>query len=144
KGDVPFRDVYIHAVIQDGEGRPMKKSLGNGVDPVDVVNSHGADALRFTMASMATETQDIRMPVVKDAKTGHNTSPKFDLGRNFANKIWNASRYILSNVGEGTSAPHYHAGLKATNLEDRWILSRLNTTIDSVAAAINGYHFADL
>ena len=62
-GDVPFRDVYIHAVIQDGEGRTMNKTKGNGVDPVDIIHSHGADALRFTLASMATETQDIRLPV---------------------------------------------------------------------------------
>ncbi len=101
-GDVPFRNVYIHPVIQDGEGKIMSKSKGNGVDPVDIINSHGADAMRFTLASMATETQDIRMPVVKDPKTGTNTSPKFDIGRNFSNKIWNASRFILSNV-EGNS-----------------------------------------
>ena len=144
KGDVPFKDVYIHAVIQDGEGRPMKKSLGNGVDPVDIVNSHGADALRFTLAAMATETQDIRMPVVKDAKTGHNSSPKFDLGRNFANKIWNASRYILSNVGEEALGHEGTEALRPLALEDRWILSRLNATIDATATAINGYRFADL
>ena len=146
-GDIPFKDVYIHAVIQDGEGRPMKKSLGNGVDPVDIVASHGADALRFTLASMATETQDIRMPVVKDAKTGINTSPKFDLGRNFANKIWNASRFILTNIDEPRLE---RRGLPlsiekgAAALEDRWILSRLNTTIQTVTTSINAYKFADL
>jgi valyl-tRNA synthetase len=144
-GDVPFKDVYIHAIIQDGEGRPMKKTLGNGVDPVDIVKSHGADALRFTLASMATETQDIRMPVTKDPKTGANTSPKFDLGRNFANKIWNASRYILGAIDEAT--PSYSPGLargNASHLEDRWILSRLNTTITAAESAINAYKFADL
>jgi valyl-tRNA synthetase len=141
-GDVPFRDVYIHAVIQDGEGRPMKKSLGNGVDPVDIVNSHGADALRFTLASMATETQDIRMPVVKDAKTGHNTSPKFDIGRNFANKIWNASRFILSNISAGADLKSQISTLKT--LEDRWIISRLNGAIQNVTNAINAYRFADV
>jgi valyl-tRNA synthetase len=160
-GDVPFKNVYIHAVIQDGEGRPMKKSLGNGVDPVDIVASHGADALRFTLASMATETQDIRMPVVKDAKTGVNTSPKFDIGRNFANKIWNASRFILGSIDEaafsgrptGDLVEQAGASQHATpaspvgrplNLEDRWILSRLNATITSTTAAINDYRFADL
>ncbi len=145
-GDVPFKNVYIHAVIQDGEGRPMKKSLGNGVDPVDIVASHGADALRFTLASMATETQDIRMPVVKDAKTGVNTSPKFDIGRNFANKIWNASRFILGNIDEDSPAITEPSGSAAGSsaLEDRWILSRLNATITSTTAAINDYRFADL
>ena len=141
-GDVPFRQVYIHAVIQDGEGRPMKKSLGNGVDPVDIVASHGADALRFTLASMATETQDIRMPVVKDAKTGINTSPKFDLGRNFANKIWNASRFILTNISDTTTPAFELSDLKS--LEDRWIVSRLNSTIQTVTTSINAYKFADL
>ncbi len=142
RGDVPFKDVYIHAVIQDGEGRPMKKSLGNGVDPVDIVSSHGADALRFTLAAMATETQDIRMPVVKDARTGRNTSPKFDLGRNFANKIWNAARYILLNMGEISDLKFEISDLKA--LEDRWILSRLHQTIRAAEAAINAYRFADM
>jgi valyl-tRNA synthetase len=142
-GDVPFKDVYIHAVIQDGEGRPMKKSLGNGVDPVDIVASHGADALRFTLASMATETQDIRMPVTKDPKTGTNTSPKFDLGRNFANKIWNAARYILTNVHLDAAQPPSLTA-HASALEDRWILSRLNATVQAATDAINAYRFADL
>ena len=144
-GDVPFKNVYIHAVIQDGEGRPMKKSLGNGVDPVDIVASHGADALRFTLASMATETQDIRMPVVKDKATGVNTSPKFDIGRNFANKIWNAARYILSNLGDGDAALLALPGnARPTAIEDRWILSRLNTAISAAAVAIEHYRFAEL
>jgi valyl-tRNA synthetase len=141
-GQIPFKDVYIHAVIQDGEGRTMSKSKGNGVDPVDIINSHGADALRFTLASMATETQDIRMPVVKDPTTGTNTSPKFDIGRNFANKIWNATRFILTNIEENSEFRIQNSELKS--LEDRWILSRLNTTITTVEAAINGFHFADV
>ncbi|HVX86621.1 MAG TPA: valine--tRNA ligase [Phycisphaerae bacterium] len=146
KGDVPFRDVYVHAVIQDGEGRTMSKSKGNGVDPVDIINSHGADALRFTLAQMATETQDIRMPVVKDAKTGANTSPKFDIGRNFANKIWNASRFILSNIDDqialrGNARPELE---KTLALEDRWILSRLAATIHTVASSINAFHFSEV
>ncbi|MGC9259683.1 MAG: valine--tRNA ligase [Phycisphaerae bacterium] len=133
-GDVPFKQVYIHAVIQDGNGKPMKKSLGNGVDPVDIVESHGADALRFTLASMATETQDIRLPVVKDKESGKNTSPRFDAGRNFANKIWNASRFILSNI-ELTTVPTLDEMIQISDgkfLEDRWILSRLNDTVARV------------
>jgi valyl-tRNA synthetase len=142
-GQIPFKDVYIHAVIQDGEGRTMSKSKGNGVDPVDIINSHGADALRFTLASMATETQDIRMPVVKDPTTGTNTSPKFDIGRNFANKIWNATRFILTNIADNTP-PLDTQHSKPETLEDRWILSRLNTTITTVESAINTFHFADV
>ncbi len=141
-GDVPFKDVYVHPVIQDGEGKIMSKSKGNGVDPVDIVASHGADALRFTLASLATETQDIRMPVTKDPATGTNTSPKFDIGRNFANKIWNASRFILSNVGEKLEVGSQK--LEGEAIEDRWILSRLHATIRTAEAAINGYRFAEL
>jgi valyl-tRNA synthetase len=144
-GDVPFRDVYIHAVIQDGEGRPMKKSLGNGVDPVDIVESHGADALRFTLASTATETQDIRIPVTKDAKTGKNTSQKFEIGRNFANKIWNASRFILMNISDEATKRRSDGGVgNLTALEDRWILSRLNGAIRGTTAAINEFRIADV
>jgi len=69
-GQVPFKDVFIHAMIQDGEGRKMSKSLGNGVDPLDIIATHGADAMRFTLASMCTQTQDVRMPVEKDKATG--------------------------------------------------------------------------
>jgi valyl-tRNA synthetase len=141
RGDVPFRQVFVHAVIQDGEGRTMSKSKGNGVDPVDIIGSHGADALRFTLAQMSTDTQDIRMPVVKDAKTGVNTSPKFDIGRNFANKIWNASRFILSNIQEGAVPPGKPG---AKYLEDRWILSRLTATIKTVEESINGFHFSEV
>ena len=151
-GDVPFKQVYIHAVIQDGNGKPMKKSLGNGVDPVDIVESHGADALRFTLASMATETQDIRLPVVKDKTSGKNTSPRFDAGRNFANKIWNASRFILSNV-DLTTVLALDEMIQISDgkfLEDRWILSRLNDTIARVAGTgeqkglIEEFKFADV
>jgi valyl-tRNA synthetase len=84
---LPFKEVFIHAMIQDGEGRKMSKSLGNGVDPLDIIHSHGADAMRFTLAKMTTNTQDVRLPVVQDPATGRNSSTKFDEGRNFANKL---------------------------------------------------------
>src|SRR5205823_6693112 len=93
----------VHAMIQDGEGRKMSKSLANGVDPLDIIESHGGDAMRFTLTLMATNTQDVRMPVEKDPKSGKNTSPKFDIGRNFCNKLWNASRFAISNL-EGVPA----------------------------------------
>ena len=145
-GDIPFKQVYIHAVIQDGNGRPMKKSLGNGVDPVDIVESHGADALRYTLASMATETQDIRLPVAKDKTTGKNSSPRFDIGRNFANKIWNASRFILSNISDLTppTAAEVQAIAHKGELSDRWIISRCNQTAASSAKLIGEFKFAEL
>ena len=99
--DVPFRDVYIHPVIQDGQGKRMSKSAGNGVDPVDIIEIHGADALRYTLAAGATETQDLRIPVEKlkrpDGRT-INTSERFEQGRNFANKFWNAARFAMMNL----------------------------------------------
>ena len=98
RDDVPFRDVYIHPIIQDGQGRRMSKSLGNGVDPVDIIEIYGADALRYTLAAGATETQDLRMPVeplkLPDGRVV-NTSERFEQGRNFANKFWNAARLGL-------------------------------------------------
>jgi RNA polymerase sigma factor (sigma-70 family) len=94
---IPFFNVVINPTILDGKGERMSKSKGNGVDPVDIIDSYGADALRFTLTKMATETQDARMPVKRDA-SGKNTSEKFDEGRNFCNKLWNACRFALSNL----------------------------------------------
>ncbi|HUU59420.1 MAG TPA: valine--tRNA ligase, partial [Phycisphaerae bacterium] len=128
-GDIPFPDVFIHAMIQDGEGRKMSKSLGNGIDPLDIIDSHGADAMRFTLVSMTTQTQDVRMPVeqmvLPDGRRA-NTSPKFDIGRNFCNKLWNASRFALMNL-EG--CPVWSDIHPRAHLADRWILSRLNATV---------------
>jgi valyl-tRNA synthetase len=145
-GEVPFKQVYIHAVIQDGQGRPMKKSLGNGVDPLDIIESHGADALRYTLASMATETQDIRLPVIKDKLSGKNTSPRFDVGRNFANKIWNAARFILSNV-KLDKVPEMTeiVEIAQKHMEDQWILFELNETVRKTRDEyIKNFRFADL
>jgi valyl-tRNA synthetase len=147
QGPVPFRDVFIHAVVQDGEGRKMSKSLGNGVDPLDIIDSHGADAMRFVLCQMTTQTQDVRMPVVKDSRTGKNTSPKFDLGRNFCNKLWNASRFAIGmlpkeSAGDrrGTQSPIDAASL---SLVDRWMLSRLATTTRQVDGLLKNYEFSD-
>jgi len=142
-GDIPFHDVYIHAMIQDGEGRKMSKSLGNGIDPLVAIDSHGADAMRFTLASMTTDTQDIRMPVAQmtlpDGRQA-NTSPKFDLGRNFCNKLWNASRFALMNL-EGIKPEKFNKDRLC--VEDRWILSRLGTTILEVTESLDAYKFSE-
>jgi len=137
-GDVPFSDVYIHAMIQDGQGRPMKKSLGNGVDPLDIIATHGADALRFTLAYMTTETQDVRMPVEVDAATGRNTSPKFDMGRNFCNKLWNAVRFARMTL-DGAAEAEFDAD--AMRLEDRWILSRTEHIGRTVREELEAFRF---
>jgi len=142
-GDIPFRDVYIHAMIQDGEGRKMSKSLGNGIDPLVAIDSHGADAMRFTLASMTTDTQDIRMPVapmtLPDGRKV-NTSPKFDIGRNFCNKLWNASRFAMMNL-EGFDP----AGFDAAKMDvtDRWILSRLALTLSDVTTSLDEFKYSE-
>jgi len=142
-GPVPFRDVVIHAVIQDGEGRKMSKSLGNGIDPLDIIATHGSDAMRFILAQMATQTQDVRLPVEKDP-TGRNTSSKFDLGKRLCNKLWNASRLALSKLprgGQDTNPPHpVHA--RDLSLVDRWMLARVVATTQAVDAALANYEFA--
>ncbi|MBX3389606.1 MAG: valine--tRNA ligase [Phycisphaeraceae bacterium] len=140
RGPLPFKNVFIHAVIQDGEGRKMSKSLGNGLDPLDIIASHGSDAMRFTLCQMTTQTQDVRMPMVKDPTTGRNTSPKFDLGRNFSNKLWNAARFTMSMLASShptsdTSHP--------TSLIDRWMLSRLATATKEVDEALANFEYSN-
>jgi valyl-tRNA synthetase len=96
-GKIPFDRVYIHPKILDGEGKTMSKSRGNGVDPLDIIEKYGTDALRWTMCGMCTDNQDARLPVkpevLEDGRT-INTSEKFETGRNFANKLWNAVRFV--------------------------------------------------
>ncbi len=123
-GDVPFRDVYVHSVIQARDGRRMSKSLGTGIDPLEEIDEHGADALRFGLLAMSS-TQDVRF---SDAKVQQ--------GADLANKLWNASRLILLNVAEVEAAP------RPLSVEDRWLLSRLEATIASVTAKLEEYDFA--
>jgi valyl-tRNA synthetase len=123
-GDVPFRDVYVHSVIQARDGRRMSKSLGTGIDPLEEIDVHGADALRFGLLAMSS-TQDVRF---SDAKVQQ--------GRDLANKLWNASRLILLNAAEVEAKP------TPERVEDRWILSRLERTIASVTEKLDTYDFA--
>lgn len=142
--DVPFRDVFIHPVIQDGEGKRMSKSAGNGIDPMDIIDLHGADTLRYTLASLATETQDTRLPVKAAALPdgrGVNVSEKFEQGRTFPNKIWNAARFTLMNL-EGFEPSEID--ISGLPLEDRWILSRLARGAAEATADLENYQFADL
>ena len=143
RGDVPFRDVFIHPVIQDGDGKRMSKSAGNGIDPVDIIDLYGADALRFTLALSATETQDLRMPVEKaklpDGRVV-NTSERFEQGRTFPNKFWNAARFALMNLEGYEPAPIDRADL---SIEDRWILSLLSRTSAATTADLEAFRFAE-
>ncbi len=183
-GDVPFKHVYITPKILDGFGETMSKSKGNGVDPLDIIELYGTDALRFVMVSSAGETQDSRLPVTNvcphcgeavptkqehmsmrtkrltcpkckkpfrpggpwpeddpEMPTAKQGSDRFEMGRNFANKLWNAARYIFMNL-DG-----YAPGvlkLDELALEDRWILSRLATTAKTITASLESYHFAEV
>ncbi|TVQ31876.1 MAG: valine--tRNA ligase [Phycisphaeraceae bacterium] len=145
---VPFHHVYIHMVVQDGEGKRMSKSAGNGVDPLDIIHSHGADAMRFTLCQMATQTQDVRMPVERDPESGRNTSPKFDIGKRFCNKLWNAARFTMMMLGEaedeGSSGapPSPPENIADYSLVDRWMLSRLAGAVKQAEAALADYQFA--
>ena len=123
-GDVPFRDVYVHSVIQARDGRRMSKSLGTGIDPLEEIDRHGADALRFGLLAMSS-TQDVRF---SDAKVQQ--------GADLANKLWNASRLILLGVAE------VEAAARPRTVEDRWLLSRLEATVASVTAKLEEYDFA--
>ncbi len=123
-GDIPFRDVYVHSVIQARDGRRMSKSLGTGIDPLEEIEERGADALRFGLLAMSS-TQDVRY---SDAKV--------EQGSDLANKLYNASRLILLNAAAVEPAP------RTAQLEDRWLLSRLERTIASVTAKLETYDFA--
>jgi len=185
-GDVPFRHVCIHPKILDGFGQTMSKSKGNGVDPMDLIDKYGTDAVRFTIASLAGESQDVRLPVGYECphcdtvipqtlehqraipaggKKPHITCPKckkssqfsspwfdpdagepvarvvserFEYGRNFCNKLWNAARFAMMNLEGYTPGPVSDDELK---LEDRWILSRLSSVVSELTAMLDRYQF---
>jgi valyl-tRNA synthetase len=123
-GEIPFRDVYVHSVIQAPDGRRMSKSLGTGIDPLDEIEHHGADALRFGLLAMSS-TQDVRYSTAKVRQ-----------GRDLANKVWNASRLILLNTPEVEPAP------RPARVEERWILSRLQRAVAAVGEGLDRYDFA--
>jgi valyl-tRNA synthetase len=139
--DVPFREVYIHALVRDEEGQKMSKSKGNVIDPLDVMAQYGTDAFRFTLAAMAAMGRDIKL--AEDRIAGY---------QNFVNKLWNAARFVMMNLGDdaliarlreegnGTSAPGARGG---SNFANRWIRSRLASTIAQAREAIDAYRFND-
>ena len=128
-GDVPFRDVYIHALVRDAEGKKMSKSTGNIIDPLEVIDEYGTDAFRFTLAALAAQGRDIKLS--EDRIAGY---------RHFVNKIWNSARLVLMNLDEDTEAGKTDIN---HNLPERWILTRLGQVSEEVAKAIDGYRFND-
>ncbi|MGE4286609.1 MAG: valine--tRNA ligase [Phycisphaerae bacterium] len=138
-GDVPFRDVFIHGKILDGNGETMSKSKGNGIDPLAIIDTYGADAMRFSLAQMTTDNQDMRMPVKQDEQ-GRNVSEKFDIGRNFCNKLWNASRFAMMNLDDVAPAAF---DAEKMDLTDKWILSRLEDTAGAVTDMLDEFKFSE-
>ncbi|NLZ64470.1 MAG: valine--tRNA ligase [Lentisphaerae bacterium] len=130
-GEVPFKDVYFTSIIRDDQGRKMSKSLNNSPDPIDVVNTYGADALRFTITYIAPVGQDIRY-----------SNEKCEIGRNFANKIWNAVRFRLRCSAAVSNWQDLH-GLTAADLrpDDQWIIARTNQVVQQITTALEKFAF---
>ena len=128
-GKIPFSDVYIHGTVRDSTGTKMSKSLGNIIDPLDIINSYGADALRFSIILITATGQDVFL-----------SPKKFEIGRNFANKIWNASRYILSTLKEDINVDLcLWAKDSSLKFVDKWILSRLYSALEDVTGSLEQY-----
>ena len=127
--DRPFKDVLIHGLIRDEQGRKMSKSLGNGIDPMKVIDDYGVDALRFFLTTNSTPGQDMRY-----------IDSKVEAAWNFINKIWNASRFVLMNLPEGMTMDD--VDLSTLSAADAWILNKLNETIDHVTENMEKYEFA--
>ncbi|AIG65870.1 Valine--tRNA ligase [Weissella ceti] len=130
-GRRPFNNVLIHGLIRDEDGRKMSKSLGNGIDPMDVIEKYGADALRWFLATGSTPGLDVRFSYTK-----------MDASWNFINKIWNASRYVIMNLDADTEAK-LPEDRTALSLADRWILSRLNQTVENVTKNFEKFEFGE-
>jgi valyl-tRNA synthetase len=124
---VPFSTCYIHATVLDAQGRRMSKSLGNGIDPIEMIDRFGADAVRYSLMMLTREGQDVKL-----------SENRFDLGQRFCNKIWNAVRFALGNLGGEPVA-----ALPSDRIEDRWILSRTHEAIRDVNASITAYRLHD-
>lgn len=129
-GKVPFREVYLHALIRDQEGQKMSKSKGNVIDPLVMMERFGTDALRFTLASQASPGRDIKLSL-----------ERVEGMRNFTNKIWNAARFIRMNLNEVEDAVKQDISLSPKSLPDRWILSLLQNTIKAVTDSLEDYRF---
>src|SRR5690606_16933001 len=128
---IPFKDVLFHGLVRDAEGQKMSKSLGNGVDPLDVIDKYGADSLRYFLTTGSSPGQDLRFSM-----------EKIESVWNFANKIWNASRFALMNMDGLTNDEIDLTGEKS--VADKWILTRLNDTIETVTKLADKYEFGEV
>ncbi len=125
--DIPFENVFIHGIVRDDQGRKMSKSLGNGIDPLVVIDQYGADALRFTLVNGNSPGNDMRY-----------SNEKVEASRNFANKLWNASRFILMNL-DGSEQPAHLPEAEDLATEDKWILSKFNTLAKEINSNIDSF-----
>ena len=128
-GKAPFHDIYIHGLVRDKQGRKMSKSLGNGIDPLDIIDQYGSDALKFTLSYLAAQGQDVLVD-----------NDSFKMGSRFCNKVWNASRYILGNLEGRNLIPVKDSDL---NELDKWIFTALNKAAQDARAALDGYRYND-
>ncbi len=128
----PFSTCYIHATVLDGKGKRMSKSAGNGIDPLDMIQQYGADAVRFSLVLLTKEGQDVKL-----------STDRFEQGSRFCNKVWNAARFVLLNLGGERTDAGVVARDPNAALEDRWVLSRLARTTAIVSAALDEYRFND-
>jgi valyl-tRNA synthetase len=130
-GDVPFRDVYIHALVRDEKGEKMSKTRGNVIDPLEIMDDFGADAMRFSLTALASQGRDIRLSL-----------PVIEGYRNFMNKIWNAARFVLMNLDDGKnnrwSISEHGMDL---SIPDRWIITKLNMTLEEIEESLDDYEF---
>ncbi|MBQ6992789.1 MAG: valine--tRNA ligase [Clostridia bacterium] len=125
-GEVPFKDIFIHGIVRDSLGRKMSKSLGNGIDPLEIIEKYGADSLRFSLISGTSSGNDMRF-----------LPEKIEAAGNFANKIWNAAKFVLMNLEDYDE--NYEIDYNNLKEEDKWILSKLNTLAKEVEININNY-----
>ncbi|MFQ5631658.1 MAG: valine--tRNA ligase, partial [bacterium] len=138
-GDIPFRSVYFNGIIRDAQGRKMSKMLGNGIDPLEMIDRYSADAVRYSLLALSSEGQDINL-AIKD----------FEIGRNFTNKLWNAFRFVAINLEEGITAKATMETIKELHekelldLADRWILSRYSETITRITNAMERFRFHEV
>ena len=134
-GEVPFKYVYVHGLVRDAEGRKMSKSLGNGIDPLEIIDQYGADALRFMLTTGITPGNDMRFK-----------TDKLESSRNFANKLWNASRFVIMNLqnedGSFKDIADGDISQMALKDEDKWMLSRVNEAVKYVTAAMDRFDLA--
>ena len=128
----PFSDVYIHALVRDEKGEKMSKTKGNVIDPLDMVEKYGADSLRFTLAALAAQGRDIRL-----------SEKRIEGYKHFANKIWNASKYVLTNMENNKNLVYQDVKSLKLSYEDKWILSLLQETIEKAQKYINEYRYND-